>query len=291
MAQLQRLDVAVPDSLWTGERRSESYIVELTDDDPRLQQVLRFAESLEYTTIIHGKKFTEQDLRDSPWLAMRSAKGEGQYPKPEATYRDEIYDFSSGCRRCGIGKKQVASFKMHKLRWGRSNIMTPGWQPTDFIAKAHLYENVFKDFDVPYREVLWSRNSKPMPEARQLRIESTASVDASGLTTEFCQHCGRTKYNVPIFDYFPRLTEEPDRPVIRMNQWLGSGGGANQWVLVANEVYRELSSYGVRGADFVPVLERKSQQPFVTTRRYIRYRRKSATRSWKRRVFDFFVRR
>ncbi|MBK8214431.1 MAG: hypothetical protein IPK71_11870 [Myxococcales bacterium] len=201
-------------------------------------------------------EFTKKELESARWLEV-GAWHHG-YPQPhdeEFGYLQATYDLTDWCESCGIGMKQKAPFQMKREpKWGATRscsssgcttssllLPMPGFAPSS--PQAWGCRPVLNTKGVELKTVV------------QLVVETRVGIVTNGLAFERCERCGRTKYLPVTRGAFPALRDVPTASLVRTAEYFGSGGQADQRVLMSQDVARALNAAGVRGAVLKPVTE------------------------------------
>ena len=201
-------------------------------------------------------EFTKREIDAARWLQI-GAWHHG-YPQPDDDvfgYRQATYDLTYWCEECGIGMSQKAPFQMKgEPKWGRNSIMQLLWVYGELFVTPDVWSRVFRPAGVACRSVM-NRKGVELKTVVQLVIEATARIVTDGLAAERCEQCGRTKYLPVVRGPFPALRDVPAGAIARTAEYFGSGGQADQRVLVSQDLARALAEGGVRGASLKPVAE------------------------------------
>jgi hypothetical protein len=201
-------------------------------------------------------EFTKKELESARWLEV-GAWHHG-YPQPhddELGYLQATYDLTDWCESCGIGMKQKAPFQMKREpKWGRNAIMQLTWVYDELFVTPDTWIHVFKPAGVGCRPVLNTKGVE-LKTVVQLVVETRVGIVTNGLAFERCERCGRTKYLPVTRGPFPALRDVPTASLVRTSEYFGSGGQADQRVLMSQDVARALNAAGVRGAVLKPVTE------------------------------------
>jgi hypothetical protein len=229
---------------------------DIGEDDPtwlRLQTLLqRWGHSEGYVST----SFTKKELESARWLEV-GAWHHG-YPQPhddELGYLQATYDLTDWCESCGIGMKQKAPFQMKREpKWGRNAIMQLIWVYDELFVTPDTWIHAFKPAGVGCRPVLNTKGVE-LKTVVQLVVETSVGIVTDGLAFERCERCGRTKYLPVTRGAFPALRGVPTASLVRTSEYFGSGGQADQRVLMSQDVARALNAAGVRGAELMPVTE------------------------------------
>ncbi len=199
-------------------------------------------------------EFSQRELDSARWLEI-GAWHHG-YPQPDELdfgYLEATYNLVDWCDRCGIGKKQKAPFQMRREpKWGRKGIMQLIWVYDELFVTPDVWSSVFKPYGVGCRPVMNTKQLE-LETVVQLVIEEEVGLVAAGLPAERCGECERLKYLPVARGPFPALAAEPSQASARTREYFGSGGEADQRLLISREVAAALRAASVRGASLTPV--------------------------------------
>jgi len=198
-------------------------------------------------------EFSNKEVDAAPWLEI-SAWHHG-YPQPEEDfgYREVTYDLSDWCETCGIGMKQRAPFRMKaEPKWGRNAMLQLIWVYGELFVTPDAWRQIFKPNQVGFRTVLNSRGAE-LKTVMQLVVEPTVNIITDGLASERCRVCNRTKYQPVTRGPFPPLRQLPVSAMVRTAEYFGSGGQADQRLLLSRPLVQALTEHGLRGASLRPV--------------------------------------
>lgn len=203
--------------------------------------------------------FSKKELQEAQWLEPGIDWHHG-YPQPrddEFGYLEATFDLTNYCARCGIGKTQKAPFQMKgEPKWGKRSILQLNWVFDEYFVTPKVWAGVFQKYGIPSRPVLNTKLAE-LKTVVQVVVEEHVAVVTKGLVEETaCTTCGRIKYLPVQRGPFPELVSEPSRPMAKTEEYFGSGGSANQGVVVSQALYRDMISASVRGVSFRPVAER-----------------------------------
>lgn len=200
-------------------------------------------------------KFTKKELADAAWLEWGADWHHG-YPQPGEDvfgYRQATYDLSDWCEVCGIGMVQKAPFQMKgEPKWGNKGILQLNWVFGEYFVTPDVWTSVFKSRGIGSRPVL-NRKGATLSTVVQLVIEERVGIVTDGLPAERCSKCGRLKYLPVVRGPFPALRERPSQAMARTREYFGSGGQADQLVVISQELSCALATAQIRGASGRPV--------------------------------------
>jgi len=133
------------------------------------------------------------------------------YPQPKDGYRDIV--FSSKCGNHRVNRKQVASFRIDKPKWGKKQVnFSLEWEWDCMFFKKEFYEEVLATLGIKYREVLLHSTGEPLEDTVQLDIpiaKSKLLIENSAYEVYSPeQSCGKKQYSQQHLDFFPPFEEE-----------------------------------------------------------------------------------
>lgn len=199
-------------------------------------------------------EYSKKEIETASWLEI-GAWHHG-YPQPDEDvfgYRQATYDLTDWCEQCGIGKSQKAPFQVKgEPKWGRNGILQLIWIYDELFVTPEVWSSVFKPHGIGRRPTTDTKAIE-LKTVVQLVIEEEVGIVTDGLASERCGKCGRVKYLPVTRGPFPALAEEPTQAIARTREYFGSGGQADQRVLISQELARSLVGEKVRGASMTPV--------------------------------------
>ena len=98
---------------------------EISENNPLWPEVCSLIEKHEIGSHMVRTEFTAQELKSADFLEIDPTWHHG-YPMPDDDfgYREFTYDLSDFCSKCGIGKKQNATFRMRsEPKWLKRHIL------------------------------------------------------------------------------------------------------------------------------------------------------------------------
>ena len=202
-------------------------------------------------------KFTRSELNQARSLRMISSWHHG-YPQPDDDlgYLSTSFDLSEYCEKCGIGKRQVAPIQMkHEPKWGRKNILQLHWLYDEFFVIPDVWESVFQTSGVGCQPVIQYKTGQVLQSVVQLDLKETAESALQLLDDQPCENCtscGRTKYLSINRGLFPALTESPTDPILKTQEYFGSGGSAWKAIIVSTELCQNIRDHKLNGVRFIP---------------------------------------
>jgi len=250
--ELEALGVVLTRSRLPGERR-DFVTFDVAEDSPAWPTVRRDWIGQREAGDIVRTTFTRQELLQAPWHEMVPAWHQG-YPQPEDDfgYLAATYDLSGYCRECGIGAVQVAPFRMvGEPKWGGRGILQLNWVFDEYFASPDVWRSVFEPHGVGARPVLNHGTGEELRTVLQLvAADEEVDVVLDGYPSETCPVCGRVKYLPITRGAFPAPRSSPRGTYNKTREYFGSGHAASKRVLTARQVYQDLSSRRIRGAQF-----------------------------------------
>jgi hypothetical protein len=226
-------------------------ILDITEDDPRWESVIPLIKKFRAVDI-QSTKFTERELSSARYLALHPSWHHG-YPQPDEDdfgYLKATYDLRDYCSACGIGKKQIAPFRMKKPpKWGRNSILQMNWVFDEYFLKPDIGESVFQSFDIGLRPVLLDKTGARIESVVQLEVPALVDLQMGDHPYEVCPTCQRKRYPPNITGFFPAPPGMVS-PLFKSSQYFGSGARSFRAVLISNELYQRIRQAEVRGIDF-----------------------------------------
>lgn len=201
--------------------------------------------------------FSAEERRGANWLSLES-EWHWDFPMPDAdrAYIDATYDTSKGCVSCGAGWFQKAPFRMAgEPKWGRRNILQLNWVFDEYFITPEVHERVFKPLGVGARQVVDHRSGAVLNTVVQVDVNhvSPAPLGFSDAHSEdCCGVCGRVRFLPHRRGFFPQLSGHCEQPIVKTQEWFGSGRSSWRAILIRNDLYLAFVEAGVRGVDFWP---------------------------------------
>ena len=238
-------------------------VFDIADDSEYWSAISRLAAG--FSVCMSETVFTDQEKREAEWLLLRS-KWKNGYPQPESSfsYRNITYTAEHFCPACGIGLRQIDSFRMKTSpKWGGRHFMMLNWIDDELFmdetAMTILQNSGLTGFTfLPVKD---KTGTKPLPDICQLVIERAAGP---GLLTGgsdiddvcACKQCGRLKYH-PTGIGMHRFSGDALRSlpdICRTHESFGWGQGAGKRILIRQDMYRCLVEHHLdRGLVFEPI--------------------------------------
>lgn len=203
-----------------------------------------------------GTKFSKKDLEAASFLQIFAWHHGYPMPDDDFGYLKATYDLTDYCTECGIGKHQIAPFRMKgEPKWGKRHILQLNWVFDEFFVLPEVWERVFQPFGVGCRPVIHHRSGQELQTVVQIDIAATAASTlqiAENQPSEVCTSCDRRKYLPISKGPFPSLVEEPTEPMLKTQEYFGSGASAWRAVIVSSALFQVVKEHKVKGVDFIP---------------------------------------
>lgn len=202
--------------------------------------------------------FTKAEFRQATAFFMTGAWQHG-YPEPsdDFGYLEKTYKFSNDyCSTCNVGKEQKGSFYFAKEpNWGNKGILELNWIFDELFVLPNVWENIFKPFGIDCRPVKHYKTGKQLANVVQLVIDNISEnpIDTTKLKFEICPSCKRKKYLPITRGFFPPFVKRLDVPILKSNEYFGSGSRAWRAIIVNKAVYNKVTENKIKGVKFVPM--------------------------------------
>ncbi|WP_150525639.1 hypothetical protein [Roseibium sediminis] len=207
------------------------------------------------------------------------------YPQPADDPRlPDTFDYTDGCTRCGIGKRQFAPIRFQKepkvsnkaftgLNWvfgqifvtdmGRKALEDSGISGLRFLSPV-----IHKTGEPLEHWFQLEPDSDPLPLIRPVDLIAERCERPPEDTVRFLRginpkwedgpYCGRIKYQVPTDGNSnarytldaSALADKSD--IVRACEWVGSGGNAFQEIIVSQRFKDVCDRHKLRGLQFLP---------------------------------------
>lgn len=201
--------------------------------------------------------FTAGELKKAPSLRMAPSWHHG-YPQPENDFGflAETYDLTDYCAECGVGKHQIAPFRMKgEPKWGKRHILQLNWVFDEFFVLPEVWERAFQPFGIGCRPVVDFRSGQNLQTVVQIDNTAIATSKlriAENQPAEACTSCDRRKYLPISKGPFPSFVEEPTEPMLKTQEYFGSGASAWRAVIVSSALFQVVKEQKLNGVDFIP---------------------------------------
>lgn len=234
---------------------------DILESDPHWACLNRIAhmeslESYSYTV------FTKKELREAPWLKIRS-KWEFAYPQPERKdgYREGVYA-PGYCPDCS-SLIQIGSFRIKKApKWGRRNFAMLYWVGDELFVNDRVKDVFQKEgiSGISYLPVMNKNGSEILPGVHQLLfstvLENGLVINEGVAEISACMYCGVEKYLASqrnILTYRKEVFENaPD--FVKSGEVFGAGHYAAHRLFIRQRVYQLLCKHSLlQGLAFEPV--------------------------------------
>ncbi|MDH6180317.1 hypothetical protein M2152_000499 [Microbacteriaceae bacterium SG_E_30_P1] len=226
----------------------------IDEDDPRLSAVAQITTISSLSQTI----FTRAEIDEAEWV-QPLASGRWAYPQPERGfgYKHSTYDSSNACASCGVGRVQVAPFRVNRdPKSRRRNFFQLHWITDEFFVTPELARDVFWKFGITTREVLGT-SARVRESVVQVEITEAVEVDTNFLVGHACRDCGTTKYEPVARGPSPAPVADCSAHLVRSRQWFGSGGSAGNMILMSQALRTALVNAAASGLVLRPTFPRK----------------------------------
>ncbi|MCF7751583.1 hypothetical protein KQ945_12565 [Bacillus subtilis subsp. subtilis] len=198
-------------------------------------------------------EFSASDIANAAFCALRLTHANG-YPQPEDDflYREQTYDTSSYCPRCGTGLVQKAPFRVRRsLKWGRNSFLKLFWVDDVFLAQRAAWKRCLAPLGV---EILPVQDVKgiELDEVVQLRADDQMPLVMNDIDGEVCGVCGRERFRWHERGFFPSPLGCPAAPIFRSGQYFGSDHQSSREIIVSAGVVKSIQAAGLKGVAFWP---------------------------------------
>jgi len=207
--------------------------------------------------IVHTE-FSSPERGNAKYLQMCPAWHYG-FPQPDGDfgYLKATYDLKTYCPACGIGKTQIAPFRMSgEPKWGKKHVLQVNWVFDEYFVPPAVWKEVFQSSGIGCSPVLDHRTGNELRTVVQLDIKLTAKSALSvneQCPSEICGSCHRKKYLPINRGFFPPFVTDPSSQACRTQEYFGSGASAWNATIVGNAVYQAIQSHRLAGVTFVPL--------------------------------------
>ena len=201
---------------------------------------------------IAATTFAASELDEAEFLGVEPTWHYG-YPMPDDDrgFLSATFDLTNYCEHCGIGKKQVAPFRIKRAPvWKKKSIFQLNWIFDEYFVKREVWSTIFDPFGIANRPVVLNKTGEEVPSVLQLDNQELVDLKLAGFPFAECEYCARKKY-LPIAGFCPKPASTKAM-LFKSSQYFGSGANAYQMVLASNLLYKKIRDEGVRGVDFKP---------------------------------------
>jgi rRNA maturation protein Nop10 len=235
-------------SSWEPVQNSAGIVsFDIPEDDARWEKVAAVCVNFKVFDTVRTQ-FSESELNDARFLAT-FACGHHGYPEPRDGhgYLAATFDLRDRCPACGLGKKQVAPFRIKNIKaLGKRAILQLNWVFDEYFVTPDVWKSVFEPLGVGYREVLLHSTGSVLDSVVQLDICDSADVNVYDIPFKTCPACGRKKHQREPNGLYP-VPVMPRAAIFKSKQWFGIGVPL---VLVSHALYQRIGDAGLRGVTF-----------------------------------------
>lgn len=225
-----------------------------------------------------GTIYEQHDIKNAEWFIIRT--GEYQYPQPDGDngYLDATFNLDNYCNNCGMGKYQIAPFRLKTppkqlklqfwgLHWEHDAIFV-----RDETKKLFETENIK---GISFSNPKLHKDNSLIDNWNQLHIETilekgldyyntpmtncnNSSVEL--FNTDKSRHfCNRIKYYHPrIGGYtFDKSIFNSDFDIVQSNEYFGSGGSAYRLQIISKRLKTIIEQNRLKGLTFIPILHER----------------------------------
>ena len=211
--------------------------------------------------------------------------GQFGYPQPETDfgYKEKTYDTSNACLTCNIGLKQKNEFRFRtKPKANHSHFIGLNWVFDQIFVREEVRETfeALKISGVSFSQPVIHKTGQSIEGLYQLRVDNLIKdgLVTDNLISEVCElpkdqrllkflsatnsklalgpFCGQIKYNFPRGDNPIKMQKEilADKgDFVRLGCYFGSGGSANQPILISERIKKLIDKEKWRGAFVKPI--------------------------------------
>jgi len=266
-------------SIGGKESRSIEFIV--SENDSLFPIISKLIEKYEFYTQT-DVYYSQKDIETAEWVY--ATVGEYQYPQPEddLSYREETYDISEYCVRCGMGSVQVRPFRLKRdFKEKRSRFLGLYWVHDEVFVRPEVKAILEKEHisGVEFSHPVYHKSGEDIDNVYQMIIQAIAKpgLVKEGLSIVTCKvnneesiiegigkvknrlgdypYCGRVKYHFPRRDAIKLRGESleglPD--IAKSHEYFGSGTAANRLILMRSRVVELVTKNKIRGLKFTPI--------------------------------------
>lgn len=205
--------------------------------------------------MVHAE-FSKRELEAAPFLQVFAWLNDYPQPSDDCGYRKLTYDLANYCSTCGIGKTQIAPFRLKsEPKWGKRRIMQLNWVFDEFFVHPEVWEQLFRPVGINCIPVLEHNTGKPLQTVVQLQIDevATSALSMADQPSEMCSICARKKF-VPITGkFFPPFTSKQSGNLFKTQECFGSGASAWNATVASSSVYRAVQGLKLSSMTFVPM--------------------------------------
>ncbi len=200
-------------------------------------------------------EFTAAEVDGTAHCALQLVHASG-YPQPEDdfAYREQTYDVSERCSKCGEGAVQVAPFRIKRtLKWGRNAFLKLNWVEEACFMQRPVWEEHLSRFGIGVLPVEDTKG-KELDDIVQLDLGPAVPLlmgEGHGIR---CDVCGRERFPWHDRGFFPAPMSPPERPLFHSVQRFGVESRCANAMIVSADVVKVIKSAGLRGAELWPCM-------------------------------------
>ncbi len=200
-------------------------------------------------------EFTAAEVDGAAHCALQLVHASG-YPQPEDdfAYREQTYDVSMRCPKCGEGAVQVAPFRVKRtLKWGRNAFLKLNWVEEACFMQRPVWEEHLSRFGIGILPVEDTKG-KQLDDIVQLDLGPAVPLsmgDGHGIR---CDVCGRERFPWHDRGFFPAPISPPTLSLFHSVQRFGVENRCANGMIVSAEVVKVIKSAGLRGAELWPCM-------------------------------------
>lgn len=227
---------------------------QITEDDPRWEKAARLVKQ-SGALDIQATTFSSAELASAKYLAVLPSWHCG-YPQPENDfgYLQATYDLKEYCKTCGVGARQIASFRLKTPpQWGRKSIFQLNWVFDEYFVKPDVWDSIFRPLGIECRSVVLNKTGAVIDSVVQLEIADVIGLNMGDHPYVECSTCHRKKFDPRVVGFFPPPQEGTNSKLFKSTQYFGSGANAYRQVLCSNVLYKEVNDSKVAGVEFQPM--------------------------------------
>jgi len=229
--------------------------IDIAEDDPRWREVEALIGRTKYPIIdTVTTEFSNLELDGAKFLGMVATSSAG-YPQPEQQqgYLASTYDMEHCCKRCGLGKRQIAPFRVSLAEPKRDkSIFQLNWIFDEFFLSREAWKAVFEPFGIGYHPVIAHNTGKEMDRLVQLDINDVHNLMLTGTNCEECSLCGRRKFPFNTKGFFPKPVF-PQSDLFKSTEAFGAFGFS--LVIVSHKLHRAMKRAALTGIKFYPCVD------------------------------------
>lgn len=198
-------------------------------------------------------EFTPAEVADADHCALQVVHASG-YPQPEQnfSFREQTYDLSNWCSKCGEGAVQVAPFRVKStLKWGRNAFLKLNWVEEACFMQTSVWSEHLSALGIA-RLPVEDTKGKTLDDVIQLDLGAAVPLSLEGVEGIRCGQCGRDRYPWHDRGFFPAPALPPEVPLFHSVQRFGVEHQSANAMIVSAKVAAVIKSAGFRGAELWP---------------------------------------